>query len=183
MRFIAVAASSMTGRSCSRWACGAAVWVGGWDFTPAGGCFLNIAVSTRGVGVLGSDDVEARFVEDSERGDVVAGRPGVQRPGRYKLEEEFQGLAGDSAAPGRTADPVGDLGLVPGYEAGNAADELPVTGYGPHRNAGRASHPGHVSVEGVPVIWVLSGECGHPYRFGVAHLIEQRVQVGIFDRP
>jgi hypothetical protein len=40
-----------------------------------------------------------------------------------------------------------------------------------------------VSVEGAPVIWVLSGECGHPHRFRVALLIEQPVQVGIFDRP
>ena len=43
--------------------------------------------------------------------------------------------------------------------------------------------PGPMSVEGMPVIWVLSGECGHPHPFGVAHLIEQRVQVGVFDGP
>jgi hypothetical protein len=40
-----------------------------------------------------------------------------------------------------------------------------------------------MSVEGAPVIRVLSGECGHPHRFEVAHLIEQGVQVSVFDRP
>ena len=85
--------------------------------------------------------------------------------------------------PGSTIDPVGDLGLVPGHEAGDAADELPVTGDGAVGNAGQASHPGHVSVERAPVIWVLGGKRGHPHRFGVAHLIEERVQVGVFDRP
>jgi hypothetical protein len=49
--------------------------------------------------------------------------------------------------------------------------------------SGKRSHPGHVSVEGVPVIWVLRGEGGHLHRFGGATLIEQRVQVGIFGRP
>jgi hypothetical protein len=40
-----------------------------------------------------------------------------------------------------------------------------------------------VSVEGTPVIRVLGGERRHPHRFGVAPLIEQRVQVGVLDRP
>src|SRR5579862_2943575 len=90
--------------------------------------FLDVAVPRVGVGVLGSDDDEARLLEDPERGDVVAGRPGVQRPDRDQREQEFQGLAGDSASPGPAVDPVGDLGLVSGREAGDAADDLPVPG-------------------------------------------------------
>jgi diadenosine tetraphosphate (Ap4A) HIT family hydrolase len=45
--------------------------------------FLDVALSRGGIGVLGSDDVEALLLEDSERGDVVAGRAGVQRPRGY----------------------------------------------------------------------------------------------------
>ena len=36
----------------------------------------------------------------------------MQRPGGYKLEQEFQDLGGDSASPDGTVDPVGDLGLI-----------------------------------------------------------------------
>src|SRR5579862_5855991 len=128
------------GQDCGRWAIGTLL-------QPEDG-FLDVAVPRVGVGVLGSDDDEARFLEDSKRGDVVAGRPGVQWPGRNQHEQEFQGLAGDSASPRRTIDPVGDLDLVPGYEAGDAADKVPVTGDGPVRDVGRPSHPGHVGVEG-----------------------------------
>jgi hypothetical protein len=92
-----------------------ALWCG-WAvavlFHPEDG-FLDVALSRGGIGVLGSDDVETRLLEDFERGDVVAGRAGVQRPGGYQVEQEFQGLGGDSASPGRTIDPVGDLGLIP----------------------------------------------------------------------
>jgi hypothetical protein len=43
--------------------------------------FLDFAFPAGCEGVLGSDDLETRFLEDPERADVVAGRAGVQRPG------------------------------------------------------------------------------------------------------
>lgn len=44
--------------------------------------FLDGAVPAWREGVLRADDLEARFLEDPERADVVAGRTGVQRPDR-----------------------------------------------------------------------------------------------------
>jgi hypothetical protein len=68
--------------------------------------FLDVAVAAGREGGLGSDDREARFLEDPERGCVVAGRPRVQRPGGDKAQEQLQGPARDAASPGRPADPV-----------------------------------------------------------------------------
>jgi hypothetical protein len=44
--------------------------------------FLDVAVAARREGMLMSDDLEARLLEDPERAAVVAGGAGVQRPVR-----------------------------------------------------------------------------------------------------
>jgi|SRR5215467_11822338 len=45
--------------------------------------------------------------------------------------------------------------------------------------SGKPSHPGHVRVEGMPVIRVLSGERGHLDTLRVTHLLEQGAQIPV----
>jgi hypothetical protein len=40
-----------------------------------------------------------------------------------------------------------------------------------------------VRIECGPVVGVVGGERGHPDRLGVTHLIEQRAEVNVRDRP
>ncbi len=68
-------------------------------------------------------------------------------------------------------------------EASDAANEVAVVGDRPQGGIGSASHPGHVGVERSPVVWIPGGECRHPDRLWITHLVEQPVQIGILDRP
>src|ERR1017187_9474470 len=82
---------------------------------------------------------------------------GVQRPGRYQVQEQRHSPGRDAPTPGRAFDPVCDLALAIEDEAGDAAYE--------------------------PGVGVLGGERRHQDRRRVAHLVEQRVQIGVLDRP
>ena len=108
---------------------------------------------------------------------------GVQRPGRYQVQEQRHSPGRDAPTPGRAFDPVCDLALAIEDEAGDAAYEPAVAGHCPQGNVGRASPHGHVGIECAPVVGVLGGERRHQDRRRVAHLVEQRVQIGVLDRP
>ena len=84
---------------------------------------------------------------------------------------------------GRTFDPVCDLALPLEDEAGDGAYEPPVAGYCPQGSVGRASQRGHVGIECAPVVGVLGGDRRHQDRRRVTLLVEQRVQIGVLDRP
>lgn len=62
-------------------------------------------------------------------------------------------------------------------------NEPPVAGHRPQGDVGRVPHPGHVGIEGAPVTWIPGRERRHPDGLGVTHLVEQRVQVVVLDRP
>ena len=118
-----------------------------------------------------------------ERSDVVAGGAGTQRPDRNRVEEEGKGLAGDALSPDRAVDPVGDLGVALHDEAGDAADEASTADHRTQRDVGRGPQLRHVGVERFTVVGILGSEGGHLDRLGVTHLVEQRVEVRIVDRP
>jgi AraC family transcriptional activator FtrA len=90
--------------------------------------FLDFVLPSRGERRLGSDDAEARLLEDVQRAGIVAGRPGVHRPDGHQVEEQRERPGRNALAPGRAVDPVRHLGLAVYGKAADAADEPPVAG-------------------------------------------------------
>lgn len=89
----------------------------------------------------------------------------VQRPGSAPARAAAPVLGWRCTGPGWEGDPVGDLSVAVGDEARDAAGKLAVAGHRPQDDLGRASHPGDVRVECVPVIRVRRGERSHAHRF------------------
>jgi SAM-dependent methyltransferase len=145
--------------------------------------FLDFGAPCVRVCDLGADDLEARSSQNLERSDVVAGRSGIQRPDRHRVQEEGEGLAGDALSPDPAIDPVGDLGPALQDEAGDTADEASTAEHRTRRDVGSGPRLRHVGVERGTVVGVLGGEGGHPDRLGVTHLVEQRVEIRIIYRP
>ena len=84
------------------------------------------------------------------------------------------------AAP---VDPVGDLSPAVEDEGSDAPDELVIASDRAQCGAGRGPHRGHMRIERGPVAGVIRSERGHPDRLGISHLIEQRAEVRVRDRP
>jgi hypothetical protein len=64
-----------------------------------------------------------------------------------------------------------------------AAGELVIAGDRAQCDVGGGSDRSHVRIERGPVVRVIRSERGHPDRLGISHLIEQRAEVRVRDRP
>jgi hypothetical protein len=87
----------------------------------------------------------------------------------------------NTAAPVFTADPVGDLALTLQVEARNVTHDPTVELDDPVRRGGVAQEPRPPSLEARSIIGLRRRERGHPYRVAIPRVLEQHVEVTIFD--
>src|SRR5580704_9475641 len=87
--------------------------------------FLDVAAPSRSERGFHSDDLEARLLENPQRGGIVTGRASVHRPGRHQVEKQRERPGRDAPPPPGAIDPVRDLRLAAGDKAGDGAHELP----------------------------------------------------------
>ena len=132
-----------------------------------------------------SDLDKTAFLKDSDRGHVVPGGPGMQRPRDLHFQKLNEGLCGDSMAPVASSEPEADFALARprGDETRDVANRDPVTLDGFHRYRSIIKDSLPLRGERGPIRRVLTGERSHPVGCRVALMLKENDEVLVEDVP
>ena len=124
------------------------------------------------------------LLENPKRCGVVRGCAGEQWAfSGHGREEALERGTGDSSAPERPIDPIGHLGLVVDDEGADRPGDRSVGLDHALHTARVIPDPRHVDEEGLTIRRILGGEGGHPDRLWIFHLLMDRIEVGVHERP
>src|SRR4051794_12455424 len=145
--------------------------------------FLDLLTATVCETAVDADASEPSFLQHSKRGDVVRGRAGVHRSVGSLGKDNLQCCARDAFPPVRSAQPVGHLELIVDSEGPDRSSDDSIDLDDAVRDASIGAQAGRPLEKGAPIGLALRRERGHPDRLRIGHLLIDRVEVPVLERP
>src|SRR3954454_5190029 len=145
--------------------------------------FLDLLTATVCEAAVDANASEPSLLQHSKRSDVVRGRAGVHRSFGSLCKNDLQCCARDAFPPVRSAHPVGHLKLIVDSEGTDRSSDYSVDLYSAVRHVWIGAEARRPLEKRAAIGPTVRCERGHADRLQVRHLLIDRVEIRVVERP